>query len=196
MEILNYINGELCPSKNNEWLDNFNPATEEVIGKIAKSTSEDVRMAVEAAQKALPLWCSLSTVERASYLLMLSTKINENLNELALLETRDTGKPIHTSKNIDIPRSALNLKFFAEFSTGQTQEEFHAMDFKTLSIALLLELSVASLHGIYLFIYLPGKLPRHLFQVTLSLRNLQNLHRQQLLCSLAFARKLISPKEF
>lgn len=125
MEILNYINGELCPSKNNEWLDNFNPATEEVIGKIAKSTSEDVRMAVEAAQKALPLWRSLSTVERASYLLMLSTKINENLNKLALLETRDTGKPIHTSKNIDIPRSALNLKFFAEFSTGQTQEEFH-----------------------------------------------------------------------
>ena len=74
---------------------------------------------------ALPKWKSLSTKERASYLLKLSTKIEENIDELALLETRDTGKPIHTSSNIDIPRSAKNLKFFADFAIEQNDEEFH-----------------------------------------------------------------------
>ena len=125
MEILNYIGGEFYPAKNNEWIDNYNPATDEVIGKVSKSTIDDVEIAVSAAKKALPAWSALSTKDRATYLLKLSTKIEENLVELSLLETRDTGKPIHTSKNIDIPRSALNLKFFADFASNQNQEEFY-----------------------------------------------------------------------
>ena len=80
---------------------------------------------MQAAKKALPAWRALSTQERAEYLLHLSRKIEENLNDLALMETRDTGKPIHTSKNIDIPRSAKNLQFFADFAREQQNEEFH-----------------------------------------------------------------------
>ena len=125
MEILNYIDGNLLPTKNNEWIDNYNPATNQIIGRVSQSKIEDVELAVNAAKKALPSWRALSIKERAEYLLKLSTKIEENLEELALLETRDTGKPIHTSKNIDIPRSAKNLRFFAEFAINQKEEEFH-----------------------------------------------------------------------
>ena len=125
MEILNYIDGKFYPSKNNQWIDNYNPATNKVIGKVPKSNLKDVELAVKAANSALLKWKSLNTKERASYLLKLSTKIEENIDELALLETRDTGKPIHTSSNIDIPRSAKNLKFFADFAVEQNDEEFH-----------------------------------------------------------------------
>ena len=125
MNVLNYIGGEFQQSKSNEWIDNFNPATDKVIGKVSKSNSEDLELAVKAASMALPKWKSLSTKKRSSYLLKLSTKIEENIDELALLETRDTGKPIHTSSNIDIPRSAKNLKFFADFAIEQNDEEFH-----------------------------------------------------------------------
>ena len=125
MKILNYINGQFIPAKNNLWINNYNPATDEVIGKVPKSTNEDVEIAVHAAKDALPKWRQLSKNERASYLLKLSSKIEENINDLALLETRDTGKPLSTSIKIDIPRSALNLKFFADFTCNQSSEEFH-----------------------------------------------------------------------
>lgn len=125
MEVLNFIDGNFSSSKSETWINNINPATNQIIGKVSKSRVEDVEIAVQAAKKALPAWRALSTQERAQYLLHLSTKIEENLNDLALLETRDTGKPIHTSKNIDIPRSAKNLQFFAKFASEQRGEEFH-----------------------------------------------------------------------
>ena len=125
MKFLNYIGGEFQHQKVNNGLITYNPATDKVIGKVPKSNSEDVELAVKAASMALPKWKSLSTLKRASYLLKLSTKIEENIDELAHLETRDTGKPIHTSSNIDIPRSAKNLKFFADFAVKQNDEEFH-----------------------------------------------------------------------
>ena len=93
MEILNYIGGQFHPSKNKRWIDNSNPATDKIIGKVPRSSLDDVEFAVKAANAALPYWKSLSKKERASYLLKLSTKIEENIDELALLETRDTGKP-------------------------------------------------------------------------------------------------------
>ncbi len=130
MEILNFINGGFLPPKNKSWIDNINPATNEVIGKVPKSGIEDLELSVKAASLAHPKWKSLTTKERASYLLKLSTKIEENIDELALLETRDTGKPIHTSANIDIPRSAKNLKFFANFAMEQKEEEFHGEGLK------------------------------------------------------------------
>ncbi|MAW07013.1 MAG: 2-hydroxymuconic semialdehyde dehydrogenase [Halobacteriovoraceae bacterium] len=125
MKVLNYIGGEFQESKSNQWINNYNPATNNVIGTITKSTNEDVELAISAAKNALAGWKALTIKERASYLFQLSTKIKENIDELALIETRDTGKPIHTSTNIDIPRSAKNLEFFADFATNQGQETFH-----------------------------------------------------------------------
>ena len=130
MKVLNYIDGNFQASVDNKWIENTNPATDGIIGNIAKSNIKDVDLAVCSAQKALPDWRSLSTSKRAEYLIKLSTKIEENLEELSLIESRDTGKPIHTSSNIDIPRSAKNLRFFAEFAISQNNEEFHGEGLK------------------------------------------------------------------
>jgi aminomuconate-semialdehyde/2-hydroxymuconate-6-semialdehyde dehydrogenase len=124
MKILNYIGGSFTASLSDQWIDNINPATNEIIGKVPRSGPSEVEAAISSAKKAHKAWSELSIKTRASYLIRLSTKIMENLNELALIETRDTGKPIHTSKNIDIPRSAKNLRFFAEFALNQIDEKY------------------------------------------------------------------------
>ena len=115
MKILNYINGVQTQSSSNEWIENINPATGEILGQVNSSNAEDVDQAVQAAKKAFKEWSSLSIDERGNYILKLSQKISDNFEELALLETKDTGKPISTSQTIDIPRSVLNLKFFADY---------------------------------------------------------------------------------
>ena len=113
IDILNYINGELVAAHNNEKLDNINPATAEVYSTVPKSDSEDVELAVEAAQYAFHYWSKLSNAERKEWLIKIAEGIKARFDEFALAETRDNGKPLFLSRSVDIPRSISNLKFFA-----------------------------------------------------------------------------------
>ena len=61
-EIKNFINGEFQNSSSGEYIDNINPATGELIGKIASSNSIDVQNAVEAANMAFTSWSALTLV--------------------------------------------------------------------------------------------------------------------------------------
>ncbi len=112
--IANYIDGKFCQALEGSELQNFNPATGEMLGTIPDSNADDLESAVAAAKKAFPAWSKLKASERAAWLRKLAAKIRENLNELAMIETRDNGKPIKISKSVDIPRSALNFEFFAD----------------------------------------------------------------------------------
>jgi aminomuconate-semialdehyde/2-hydroxymuconate-6-semialdehyde dehydrogenase len=114
LQIINYINGQFTPPLSGQWLDNFNPATGQVFAQVANSNNADVNLAVEAAQKAFPAWSGLAAGERAAYLLRLSDLILENLESLAIDEVTDSGKTITQAREVDIPRAASNLRFFAE----------------------------------------------------------------------------------
>lgn len=70
--------------------------------------------------------------------------IEQNLDELALLETTDTGKPLSLSKSLDIPRSAYNFRFFADFVKGMSTEAFE-MEGVALNYALRRPVGVAGL---------------------------------------------------
>ena len=123
-KILNYIGGELLPPDGGKFLENVNPATGKVYSLVPDSREEDVQRAVSAAKKAFPAWGGLPAGERAKYLRRISELITKNLDQLAMAETIDNGKPISVSSTVDIPRSAENFAFFAD-----AIEEFKSHEF-------------------------------------------------------------------
>jgi aminomuconate-semialdehyde/2-hydroxymuconate-6-semialdehyde dehydrogenase len=124
-KIFNYINGELKEPFSKQYLDNINPATEEVFSLVADSGKEDFDQALKAANDAFSGWKSLSSAQRADYLLLISDKIKEQLEHLAVAESMDTGKPLSVARAVDIPRAAENFKFFAHAITQFGSESFN-----------------------------------------------------------------------
>lgn len=108
----NYINGQLVPPSSGQYLDNYEPATGKVYAKIPQSDQKDVAAAVQAAQAAFPAWSTKTPKERGKILMKLAALIEEQLEELALAESRDNGKPVSLAKLVDIPRAASNFHFY------------------------------------------------------------------------------------
>ena len=117
LEIVNnFINGEFVEPHKKEYLDIYEPATGSVYGRVADSSSHDIKIAVKSAKDAFPSWSGLSFAERAGYLKKIAVEIKNRSNILAKYESRDTGKPITLARKVDIPRSVENFNFFANFS--------------------------------------------------------------------------------
>ncbi|GIV43606.1 MAG: hypothetical protein KatS3mg035_0729 [Bacteroidia bacterium] len=112
-KILNYINGEFIVSRTDEWIENYEPATGQVYSVLPRSQAEDIQFAYEAAKNAFPLWSQLTHEERSNYLLKIANTIEKRLEDFAIAESKDTGKPIKLARSIDIPRAISNFRFFA-----------------------------------------------------------------------------------
>lgn len=123
-KIQNYINGEFVDAIDGKTLINYEPATSIAFTTLPASSAADVDMAVIAAQKAYPLWSDLNINERSSILRRLSQAIEDNMEELAIAETIDNGKPIDVSRAVDIPRSAYNFRFYADAITQFAGESY------------------------------------------------------------------------
>jgi aminomuconate-semialdehyde/2-hydroxymuconate-6-semialdehyde dehydrogenase len=125
-DIENYIDGQFLASKSGKTLDNYNPSTGKIYGTIPDSNSDDIDLAVAAAKKAFPIWSGMTPKERADKMRALANLIKENAEELAIAESRDNGKPISLSSVVDIPRSSLNIEFFADAATQFVTESYHS----------------------------------------------------------------------
>src|SRR6185437_7604981 len=99
--ITNYIGGSLQAPINSRYMDNINPATGEVYSQTPDSDLKDVEEAVGAAKAAFPLWRTTPVEERFKILNDIARLIDEHLDELALAETNDNGKPLWLSKRVD-----------------------------------------------------------------------------------------------
>src|SRR5690242_9482034 len=99
-----YIGGEWIDSDSGQTLDVVNPATEEVIAKVAAATPEDVNTAVMAARDAFEsgVWSELGAGERAAVLYKLADKLEDATGELAEIESRNAGKPMKLARDSDI----------------------------------------------------------------------------------------------
>ncbi len=113
IQLQNYINGRLQEPIGKQYIDNYEPATGEVYAKIPDSDDKDVLLAIDAAEKAFPIWSRMSIGERSKILLKVAALIEENLERLAEAESRDNGKPVWLAKMVDIPRAASNFHFYA-----------------------------------------------------------------------------------
>ena len=124
--IQNFIDGQHVPPKAGLYIDNYNPAIGEVSGKLPDSDVEDVNDAVSAATKAFPAWSNMSLEDRHDILRAVSDGILQNLDQLAMAESQDSGKTVASARTVDIPRSALNFKFFATALLHFASESHHA----------------------------------------------------------------------
>ena len=128
MKILNYIKGKFNEPISSEWMDNFSPSTGEVIGSIPLSGDADVRSAIAAAKSALPQWSSLDPSDRALWLDKIADCLEEKIEEIAHLESMDTGKPISLARSVDARRSVSNFRFFSEMIRDREDEVFEMED--------------------------------------------------------------------
>lgn len=124
-KILNFINGEYVEGVKGEWMDSINPATEEKLADIVNSTVEDAKLAIDAAHTAFSSWSNTSIEKRAKILSKMATLIKDRLDELALIETKDNGKPLSVAKTVDIPRAAINFQFFSNAITQFSDKAYH-----------------------------------------------------------------------
>ncbi|MFK2879231.1 aldehyde dehydrogenase [Rhodanobacter hydrolyticus] len=124
--LANLIDGRLAPPRNDRWLDVFEPATGEVFAHCPDGDATDVEAAVEAAQRAAPVWANTPAEQRARLLQRLADLVEARLDEFAALESRDSGKPVKLARSVDIPRAVSNLRFFAA-AIETWNGESHAM---------------------------------------------------------------------
>jgi len=128
LNILNYISGKFVEPESGEWLEDLSPATGEKIALIPKSNHHDINKAVDAARKALPAWSSLTNLDRASWLNKIADKLESKYEEIAELESKDTGKPISLAREVDAYRSVKNFRFFAEMIRDIGVEKYEMED--------------------------------------------------------------------
>ena len=107
-----FIGGRFVPAANGETLASLNPHDNSVIADVAMAGHADVDRAVAAAKAAFPKWSNLAAMERGRLLLKLADAIEANADELARLESLDTGHPIRDTRNLDVPRTAATFRYF------------------------------------------------------------------------------------
>ncbi len=112
--ILHFIDGRETPSADGRLFDNIAPATNEVVSEVARGGPAEVERAVAAARAALAgSWSGTTTEERAALLDRAADLIELRGEELARIESRDTGKTLAMASTVDIPRAIANFRFFA-----------------------------------------------------------------------------------
>lgn len=114
-----FLNGQWVEPRSGKTFDDLNPATAAPFVKIAACDESDVDAAVHAARAAFDSgpWATMSAAEREPILRNLSDLMFANADELAELETLDSGKPISEARHIEIPLSANVFAYYAGWAT-------------------------------------------------------------------------------
>jgi aldehyde dehydrogenase len=109
----NYIGGKWVPPVKGKYFENISPVTGEVFCEVARSTAEDIELALDAAHNAKDAWGKTSATERCNILNKIADRIEANLQELAIAETWDNGKPVRESLAADLPLVVDHWRYFA-----------------------------------------------------------------------------------
>jgi aldehyde dehydrogenase len=109
----NYIGGKWVPSVRGQTFDNLSPINGRVVSTHARSTSEDIELALDAAHGAREAWGTTSAAHRALILNRIADRIEEKLSLLATVETIDNGKPIRETMAADLPLAVDHFRYFA-----------------------------------------------------------------------------------
>ncbi len=115
----NFIGGKWVAPVKGQYFENITPITGKVFTKVARSTSEDIELALDAAHAAKDAWGTTSVQERANILLKIADRLEDNLELLAVAETWDNGKAIRETLNADIPLAIDHFRYFASAIRAQ-----------------------------------------------------------------------------
>ncbi len=109
----NFIGGEWVQPLKGEYFEVITPVTGAAFCEVARSTAEDIELALDAAHAAKVAWGRTSATERAIILNKIADRLEENLEMLAVAETWDNGKPIRETLNADLPLAIDHFRYFA-----------------------------------------------------------------------------------
>jgi aldehyde dehydrogenase len=109
----NWIGGKWVAPVKGQDFDNPSPITGRIISSHARSTAEDVDLALDAAHAAREAWGRTPPAERARLLNRIADRLEEKLDLLATVETIDNGKPIRESRAADLPLAIDHFRYFA-----------------------------------------------------------------------------------
>jgi betaine-aldehyde dehydrogenase len=123
----NIIDGKAVNGSSGQTREVYNPSTGEILIELTESTVEDGDRAVAAARAAFPAWAARTPGARSELLHGLVKVIEDNIDELARLETLDAGKPTTVARGDELPGIAAALRHFAGAAralAGQAAGEF------------------------------------------------------------------------
>src|SRR6202000_1031904 len=109
----NFIGGEWVAPSKGDYFANPSPVTGQNFTEIARSTSEDIDRALDAAHGAKRAWGRTSAAERANILNKIADRIEENLEMLAIAECWENGKPVRETLAADLPLAIDHFRYFA-----------------------------------------------------------------------------------
>ncbi len=124
IQVENLIGGKFVTL--DEYFDDISPLDYSIIAQIPRTKSVDD--AVGAAEEAFPSWSGLSIEERCAWLDKIADALEDQIDEVARLESLDTGKPLAVALNVDANRSVNNFRFFAEFGRSLESQQFEMAD--------------------------------------------------------------------
>lgn len=107
-----FIDGRFMPAEDGATLATLNPHDNSVIAQVAMAGKADIDKAVAAAKAAFPKWSRMAAMDRGRLLLKLADAIEANADELARLESLDTGHPLRDTRGLDVPRTAITFRYF------------------------------------------------------------------------------------
>jgi acyl-CoA reductase-like NAD-dependent aldehyde dehydrogenase len=107
-----FIDGRFVEAESGQTLPTLNPHDNSVIADVAMAGAADIDKAVAAARRAFPAWARMAAADRGRILLRLADLIEANAEELARLESLDTGHPLKDSRALDVPRTAACYRYF------------------------------------------------------------------------------------
>jgi aldehyde dehydrogenase (NAD+) len=107
-----FINGEFVDAQDGNIIEVLNPYDNSILARVAEAREADIDKAVAAAKAAFPAWRDKAAMDRGLLLLKLADAIEADRDNLARLESMDTGHPIRDCLNLDVPRTAVTYRYF------------------------------------------------------------------------------------
>ncbi|MYL20407.1 aldehyde dehydrogenase family protein [Halobacillus litoralis] len=132
----NFIGGEWTAPVKGQYFENVTPVTGSTFCQVARSTEEDIELALDAAHKAKDSWGTTSVTERSLILNRIADRMEENAEKLAVAETWENGKAVRETLNADIPLAVDHFRYFAsvirseEGTIGEIDQDTVAYHFK------------------------------------------------------------------
>jgi aldehyde dehydrogenase (NAD+)/betaine-aldehyde dehydrogenase len=107
-----FVGGEFVDALAGGTVEVRNPHDGSLLAEVAEARAADVDRAVAAARRAFPAWAATSAADRGRLLMRLADAVEAHADELARLESTDTGHPLKDSTVLDVPRTAATYRYF------------------------------------------------------------------------------------
>ncbi len=140
-QYLNYIGGEWVSPLRGNFFENNSPIDGKIFTKVPRSTQEDIDLAIDAAHGAKRDWAKISPTERSNILLKIADRIERNSEMLAMVETKDNGKPLCETLEDDLPLVVDHFRYFAGVTRAE-EGKISDLDTRTVSMEIYEPLGV------------------------------------------------------